>query len=99
MNQARSGRYYDPDDFAAKRPIPWMAILGAVVLAWILCGAAFFYGDSRGFIRGKAWTAAQPKHGTPQPVLGLRQWQCTSQERAEYMNVCIGRFREQMKVR
>jgi hypothetical protein len=100
MNQSTGGgRYFSPDDFADHRPIPWMALLAALVASTIFCSAAFFYGDARGFVRGKAWQAAQPQPARAAcPGAGLTQWQCTSQERKEYVNTCANRLYQEMRI-
>jgi hypothetical protein len=99
MNQSTSGgRYFSPDDFEDHRPIPWMALLAGLVASTILCSAAFFYGDARGFVRGKVWQAAQPQPTHAAPPSALTQWQCTAQERKEYINTCANRLYQEMRI-
>lgn len=96
MNQARSGPYY-AEDFEAKRPIPWMALLAVFVIAAVLVGAAAFYGDRKGFERGYAAGKAMPRPATPAPAAALTQWSCSAQERREYLGVCAARARQELK--
>lgn len=96
MNQARSGRYH-AEDFEAKRPIPWMALLALVLAVATMCLASAFYGYRNGYAQGRTFQASLPKPTTPAPVAALTQWQCTAQERKEYVGVCAARLRQELK--
>lgn len=61
MNQARGGRYFVPEDFEEKAPLPWIAIIAGVIAVALFCSAAFFYGARDGYRRGYAAGNEAPK--------------------------------------
>ena len=81
-----------------KRGFAWLLLIPSVIFVATLTHlGAFFAGDYMAVNRIARMEAEKPKRVAPAPAAALTQWTCSTQERKEYLNVCIRRMHQETR--